>query len=580
MADAEQIVEEMFMTLSAMGCKPRVSGDQYIARCPAHNGDDYDSLTFKSSGDKVLTKCHSKNCSHGSIMSALNLSTKEENGDKSFNENDFIRYVYVNAEGNPVHSKLRGIHKKKFFQNKIGEDGEWKSGAVPKEKRVPYRLPSVIEAVRQGQRVFIVEGEKDVETLETYGFVATTFEGGSNAWLDHYKKWFRNGQIVIIPDADAPGQKFCKQVQQGLRGIAKSCDIIDLGYDIEDSHGKDISDWFAEGNSPEDLKRMVTESWKIAGVTTLAEQTMRVSKEDDPPFETFGMAYMGGDYPIPGICPASFFVIAARLNTGKTTYMIDLLARMILHGKRVYVSTMDEPARRLVRYLAASITGNFLYNVSRPDWYMYRRNPLEVKELLTENVILDGVRRTPQQIAEQVAKLNPDILMVDHLAKTKSGERNSERTSRIEEACQVFDDVKESTNCAIIAASQANRGSGYKDSLIDSDSLYGSDSIGHTADMVITLQAPGGADCDPVISKEAAEKVSQIDIMEHYRILHTIKNRFGPTGVPTWHNMCGAEKRFFALHEPDCNCMSCNNHRETVKLRAEAMKIVSGEMPF
>ena len=43
---------------------------------------------------------------------------------------------------------------------------------------VPYRLPAVIAAVRAGQRVHLVEGEKDVATAETLGLVATCAPGG------------------------------------------------------------------------------------------------------------------------------------------------------------------------------------------------------------------------------------------------------------------------------------------------------------------------------------------------------------------------------------------------------------------
>jgi 5S rRNA maturation endonuclease (ribonuclease M5) len=576
----DNTLDDMISALDALKCKPRRSGDQWIAKCPAHDGTDFDSLTFKEINGKILTRCHSRGCNYQSIMIALNADNRKEDT-SSFKEGvDFVRYVYKSSSGAPVHAKCRTLRKKGFYLQRPNGNGGWENGSIPVDKRVPYRLPEIIAAIESKRRVFIVEGEKDVHSLERHGFTATTFEGGSGGWRNQYKKWFRDGNIIIIPDSDSPGQKFAKEIQTGLRGIATTCDIVDLGYEIVEKGGKDVSDWFDEGNSEEDLKRIVNESWKIAGVFTLAEQTEAVSKEKEKPFETFGMPYMGGDCPIPGIAGGTFFVIAARLGTGKTTYIIDLVSRAIVAGKKIYISTMDEPARRLVRYLASAISGDFLYSVSKPEWWPYRRDPINVRELLTDRVILDGVRRTPEQIAEQVAKLRPDILVVDHLAKTKSGERKGDRIERIEDTCQILDDIKEAFGTAIIAASQANRGSGYKDGLIDSAALYGSDAIGHVADMIVGLQKPGGPDCDSVISETEARKISEIDVTEHYRILNTIKNRFGEEGIPTWHVMCGGEKKFFPLHRLGCECNFCFSHKSLVKQRVASLRVVSGEVPY
>ena len=48
-------------------------------------------------------------------------------------------------------------------------------------RRVPYHLPEVIAA----EKVLVVEGEKDVETARTFGFVATTNAEGAGKWTRH-----------------------------------------------------------------------------------------------------------------------------------------------------------------------------------------------------------------------------------------------------------------------------------------------------------------------------------------------------------------------------------------------------------
>ena len=53
------------------------------------------------------------------------------------------------------------------------------SGGV---RRVPYRLPELIEALANEYLIVIVEGEKDAENLRALGVPATTNCGGANKW--------------------------------------------------------------------------------------------------------------------------------------------------------------------------------------------------------------------------------------------------------------------------------------------------------------------------------------------------------------------------------------------------------------
>jgi hypothetical protein len=70
---------------------------------------------------------------------------------------------------------------KDFRQRHPGVRGEWIWKKGPRQ--VLYHLPEVLEATI----VFVVEGEKDVETLRSHGFVATTNAGGAKApWLSQF----------------------------------------------------------------------------------------------------------------------------------------------------------------------------------------------------------------------------------------------------------------------------------------------------------------------------------------------------------------------------------------------------------
>ena len=70
-----------------------------------------------------------------------------------------------------------------------------------------YRLPELLKAISEGWPVYIVEGEKDVETLRNLGYTATT-AGGVNDWRREYAAYFTGAQVVILPDNDATRGQF------------------------------------------------------------------------------------------------------------------------------------------------------------------------------------------------------------------------------------------------------------------------------------------------------------------------------------------------------------------------------------
>jgi putative DNA primase/helicase len=69
-------------------------------------------------------------------------------------------------------------------------------------RRVLYRLPELIAAVKAGQRVYICEGERDSKTAVAFGCVATTMPGGVGKWRTEYDKFFRGGDVVVVSDND------------------------------------------------------------------------------------------------------------------------------------------------------------------------------------------------------------------------------------------------------------------------------------------------------------------------------------------------------------------------------------------
>ena len=94
-------------------------------------------------------------------------------------------YDYTNEAGELLFQKLRYVDedgKKTFRQRKPDGAGGYvySLGDTPK---VLYNLPAVLEAKKKGKAIWVVEGEKDADTLIALGDTATTMPGGAGKWL-------------------------------------------------------------------------------------------------------------------------------------------------------------------------------------------------------------------------------------------------------------------------------------------------------------------------------------------------------------------------------------------------------------
>ncbi len=139
----------------------------------------------------------------------------------------------------------------------------WNLDGVP---RVLYRLPQILVAP-PGERVYVVEGEKDTDALAAQGLQSTTAPGGAGKWGPAYSEALRGRHVVVLVDADAPGRAHGAQVAAALRGVAESVRVLDLHPDRHD--GADVSDWLAEGGTWQRLE-LAAAAPEASGETAIA----------------------------------------------------------------------------------------------------------------------------------------------------------------------------------------------------------------------------------------------------------------------------------------------------------------------
>jgi hypothetical protein len=166
--------------------------------------------------------------------------------------------------------------RKDFRQRRPGGRSGWIWNLNGIE-RVPYRLPGLLRA----DTVYLPEGEKDVHTLEEWGFTASCNSGGSgNSKI--YARWteyFRGRHIVILVDNDFEGRKHAATVAAILLPVAAAVRVVELP-DLPEKG--DVTDWRDAGGTFERFREL-TEAADVMNVAALSELRLRWGLADDEP---------------------------------------------------------------------------------------------------------------------------------------------------------------------------------------------------------------------------------------------------------------------------------------------------------
>lgn len=237
-----------------------IRDNTYRAICPAHQ-DEKPSLSLTDEGDTLLIHCFA-GCKTDDVLSAVGLNIADlyinKKGVSSWiNQNIIANYKYYNDSGKflfGVEKKLIDGKKSFHFYHYQGNKKVYKLNNI---HRVLYRLPELIEGLKDNNTVFICEGEKDVDTLMNLGLLATTNPAGADNWLSDFNHYFTAKDVVIMQDNDDAGAKRSKKLLAELNNIAKSIKIITFD---ELQKGGDVTDWLNQGKTKQDLLKLIDDT--------------------------------------------------------------------------------------------------------------------------------------------------------------------------------------------------------------------------------------------------------------------------------------------------------------------------------
>lgn len=198
-------------------------------------------------------------------------------------------YFYTDERGTLVSVKIKyklvnpnaDKRSKKFVQRVIREN-KVIAASVETVDQLPkqyiYNAPAVQHAIREGWYVYLVEGEKDADTLIYNGLVATSFATGAGSMFDDYKSQLRGAKLVICGDFDEPGRKHVEKVKSFLYNEVEKMYIVEylpeLGKIQNDK--TDITDWINAGHTVKEFTDYVFENC----LNVLNDYQLQESKDD------------------------------------------------------------------------------------------------------------------------------------------------------------------------------------------------------------------------------------------------------------------------------------------------------------
>jgi putative DNA primase/helicase len=228
---------------------------------------------------------------------------------------------YEDEKGQTLFQVVRYIPKG-FSQRRPDGKGGWVN-SLGDVRRVLCNLPTLLETPMD-QVVFIVEGEKDVDSMTYAGIVAVTNPGGAGKWAGlvakdpSFQEPLRGRRVGIMGDNDEPGRKNARMIAESLLGVASEVRIVDTPLGAKDISLYMESDQGIWGDC---LDEVIMAQYEQAAVIEPAGRSELVTTSLDEvqakPVEWFW----------PNRIPAGMFsMVTGNPNMGKSFLMMYLAA--------------------------------------------------------------------------------------------------------------------------------------------------------------------------------------------------------------------------------------------------------------
>lgn len=491
--------------LPARGFELRRAGQELVCLCPFHK-DKSPSLSVSPA--KQLWTCRA-GCGGGDVFAfvekldgigftaALEKLGGQERAvpSKGGNETTAIKpqitaiYSYQSADGSELFQAVR-LEPKSFRQRRKTPDGKWAwnlEGIEP----VLYNLPEVLA----NDTVWILEGEKDVESIAAFGICATCNPMGAGKWRESYTDALRDKNVVLCGDADEPGERHMDAVEKAIAPVARSTRRVRI------PKGKDASEFIALHSTPQA---------GMVALITLAETAPELYNGVEVPLQS--MEELERDYRefarqsdhraldlslwlprlsrLRAVVPGELVFILANTGAGKTAALQNIAA-CIPHLPTVFFELELPGTLTFERFAAIAAKKD-----ARAVWMRYKNSDEETVDWRGSGKLdhvhvcsKSGIKVAEIERIVSLAHLKtgqrPAVVMVDYVGLIHGdGRSRYERTSSAAEELKV---LAKRTNTVVICTSQVSREKDDKHAEISFFGAKDSGSIENSAGLLLGL---------------------------------------------------------------------------------------------
>lgn len=300
MYDNERLFETIIHSLQGLR-KNSNSKDRenYSFKCTGHNDRTASAYIAFTNDDRIVVGCRTCGSSYGlnrllgdlginkadyiikdeayysrenlvNYIRSNNIGNKYEDNGNWVVDTDYTfdnAYFYTDERGNIVAVKIKYKlinpsidKKKKKFAQRVVKDNLVVSTSVLTVDQLPrqyiYNAVGVYNAIKNGKYVYLLEGEKDADTLIEHGLCGTSFATGAGSMFEDYKSQLRGAKLVLLRDFDEPGRLHSEKVKKFLYDDVESFRVADYLPELSKVPGEklDTTDWMNSGHNVSELK--------------------------------------------------------------------------------------------------------------------------------------------------------------------------------------------------------------------------------------------------------------------------------------------------------------------------------------
>lgn len=387
-------------------------------------------------------------------------------------------YDYFDEEGTLVFQVTRWKLPnggKSFTQRKPTKTGGWEYTTTGLNKPL-YRLPQVKRAIKDGDPIYVAEGEKDVHTLENFGLVATTNPGGAKSWTSKFSRMLEGAsKVFVVSDNDAVGRRHAKTIVAELTDLGIDTEALEPPEDFKDvtdmvEKGKPLSELIplrtdAAASDPyleivSKLRSLSTKDWPLN--LKLAKARIVLDSAEFNPLDSGRLVRWDKflaepvedyDWLIPGIIEKTDRVIIVAAEGVGKTMLNRQVALMSAAGRHPFTRAkmnpitvlfvdLENPERIIRRTSQKILEGIRAINPSTfeiPNAHLWSK-PDGINILDTEH------RTTLINVVEQV---NPDLLIIGPIYKMMIDPGNRSAEAVTTEVAMHLDTIRTTFDCAL-----------------------------------------------------------------------------------------------------------------------------------